>query len=191
MLLLLLVSTRAVPSPHARVAARLRVAGPMHRHRTPSQTNHIYRCHIRRPQMFLDSAVSTLVSGGMMARPSSIQGSLQDASGQHHNRMLRAHAEALLMSPLPVLTHILRQQALPARWAAAAAASVLVRGAALSAEAADNLLDLSMSEPVGEDVAMSHIDGSLALEGGVDELVPSATMMALMAAAALLHLRAH
>ena len=144
-------------------------------------------------QMFLDSAVSTLVSGGMMARPASVQSSLQDASGRHHSRMARAHAEALLMSPLPVLTQVLRQVLeQQAAAAAAAAAGILVRGAALSAEAAGNLLDLSMSEPV--DVAMIDADGSLALElqgGAANELAPSATVVALMAAAALLHMRAH
>jgi hypothetical protein len=144
--------------------------------------------------MFLDSAVSTLVSGGMMARPASVQSNLQDASGRHHSRVARAHAEALLLSPLPVLTQVLRQVLQQqAATAAAAAAGILVRGAALSAEAAGNLLDLSTSEPV--DVAMIDADGSLALElqgGGTDELgAPSATVMALMAAAALLQMRVH
>ena len=49
-----------------------------------------------------------------------------------------------------------------------------------------------MSEPV--DVAMIDADGSLALElqgGAANELAPSATVVALMAAAALLHMRVH
>ena len=130
--------------------------------------------------MFLDNAVSTLVSGGMMAVPASGHSRplLRDGAASYSDRTVRTQAEMLLMSPLPVLTQVLRQQ--------------LVQGAARSAEVAGNLLDLSMGEAPCEDAPMS--DGTLAWDvqqpAQADDAT-SSTMVALMAAAALLQLRAH
>ena len=144
----------------------------------------------RRPaQMFLDSAVSTMVTGGMMAVPAS--GSSRPPTGGYHavnDRTVRTQAELLLMSPLPVLTQVLRQQ--------------IVRGAQLSAEAAGNLLDLSMSDSMSEDGSMSDdSSGYAAMEvqdalsqgmvSPTDEAGEGSTVVALMAAAALMHLRGH